>query len=88
MTAAQPARLPPLPIRGDEIRRVRIERRLTVTALAAKAHTSKSVISALENGQRGCSDAMLARIARALRVRRDTLIGKPAPEVPDVRAAS
>jgi len=85
----QPARLPPLPIRGDEIRRLRIEKRLTVTALAAKVRTSKSVISALETGKRGCSDAMLARIARRLGVRPADLISpKPAPEVPRVAAAS
>jgi transcriptional regulator with XRE-family HTH domain len=83
---AQPARLPPLPIRGDEIRRVRITRRLTVTALAKKVGTSKGVISDVENGKRGCSDDMLARIARALRVRKATLIGTEEPA--DVAAAS
>lgn len=85
---ALPARLPPLPIRGDEIRRIRLQRRLTVTAFAQKVGTSKSVISGVETGQRGCSDDMLARIARALRVRKAALIGPTPQETTDVRAAS
>jgi transcriptional regulator with XRE-family HTH domain len=68
---------------GPRLRRVREERRLTLTDAAARTGISKSTLSRLENGQRRPSLELLLPLAQAYRVPLDDLVG--APEVGDPR---
>lgn len=68
---------------GPRLRRVRKQRDMTLTALAAATGISKSTLSRLESGQRKPSLELLLPIAQAHRIPIDELVG--APEVGDPR---
>jgi transcriptional regulator with XRE-family HTH domain len=68
---------------GPRLKRVRTQRGVTLTALAAATGISKSTLSRLEAGQRKPSLELLLPIAQAHEVPLDELIG--APEVGDPR---
>ncbi len=68
---------------GPRLRRVRTERGLTLTSVAASTGISKSTLSRLENGERRPSLELLLPLAHAYRVPLDDLVG--APEVGDPR---
>jgi len=68
---------------GPRLRRVREQRGVTLTDLAATTGISKSTLSRLENGQRKPSLELLLPLAQAHRVPLDDLVG--APEVGDPR---
>ena len=68
---------------GPRLRRLRQQRGVTLTALAAATGISKSTLSRLENGQRRPTLELLLLLAQAYRVPLDDLVG--APEVGDPR---
>ncbi|GHH72581.1 hypothetical protein GCM10017673_27750 [Streptosporangium violaceochromogenes] len=68
---------------GPRLRRLRVERGVTLTGLAEITGISKSTLSRLESGGRRPSLELLLPIARAHRVSLDELVG--APEVGDPR---
>ena len=68
---------------GPRIKRLRTQRGITLTALAASTGISKSTLSRLETGQRRPSLELLLPLAQAYRVPLDDLVG--APEVGDPR---
>jgi transcriptional regulator with XRE-family HTH domain len=65
------------------LKRVRLQRRLTLTDVAASTGISKSTLSRLENGQRRPTLELLLALSQAYRVPLDDLVG--APEVGDPR---
>jgi transcriptional regulator with XRE-family HTH domain len=68
---------------GGRLRRIRTQRDVTLTDLAAATGISKSTLSRLESGQRRPSLELLLPIAEAFKVPLDELVG--APEVGDPR---
>lgn len=68
---------------GPRLRRLRQQRGVTLTALAASTGISKSTLSRLENGQRRPTLELLLLLAQAHHVPLDDLVG--APEVGDPR---
>lgn len=68
---------------GPRLRRVRTQRDVTLTELAAATGISKSTLSRLESGQRKPSLELLLPIAQAHRIPLDELVG--APEIGDPR---
>jgi transcriptional regulator with XRE-family HTH domain len=68
---------------GPRLKRVRVQRDVTLTELAAATGISKSTLSRLESGQRKPSLELLLPIAHAHRVPLEELVG--APEVGDPR---
>ena len=68
---------------GPRLRRLRQQRGVTLTGLAATTGISKSTLSRLESGQRRPSLEILLPLAHAYRVPLDDLVG--APEVGDPR---
>src|SRR6187455_6653 len=68
---------------GPRLKRLRLRRGVTLTALAATTGISKSTLSRLESGQRKPSLELLLPIAEAHQVPLDELVG--APEVGDPR---
>ncbi len=68
---------------GPRLRKVREQRGVTLTDVAARTGISKSTLSRLENGQRKPSLELLLPLAQAYRVPLDDLVG--APEVGDPR---
>ena len=68
---------------AGRLRRLRVERGLTLVELATSTGISKSTLSRLETGQRKPSLEQLLPIAQAYRVALDELVG--APEVGDPR---
>lgn len=68
---------------GPRLRRLRNQRSVTLTELAAATGISKSTLSRLESGQRKPSLELLLPIAQAHRVPLDDLVG--APEIGDPR---
>jgi transcriptional regulator with XRE-family HTH domain len=68
---------------GPRLKRVRLQRGETLTAVAAATGISKSTLSRLETGQRRPSLELLLPLAQAYRVPLDDLVG--APEVGDPR---
>jgi transcriptional regulator with XRE-family HTH domain len=68
---------------GPRLKRLRTQRELTLTGLAATTGISKSTLSRLETGQRRPSLELLLPLAQAYRVPLDDLVG--APEVADPR---
>ena len=68
---------------GPRLKRVRTQRDITLTELAAATGISKSTLSRLESGQRKPSLELLLPIAVAHRIPLEELIG--APEVGDPR---
>jgi transcriptional regulator with XRE-family HTH domain len=68
---------------GPRLKRIRIQRAVTLTELSDRTGISKSTLSRLENGQRRPSLELLLPLAQAYRVPLDDLVG--APEVGDPR---
>ena len=68
---------------GPRLKRVRTQRGVTLTDLAAATGISKSTLSRLESGQRKPSLELLLPIAQAHKIPLDELVG--APEVGDPR---
>jgi transcriptional regulator with XRE-family HTH domain len=68
---------------GGRLRRVRTQRDVTLTELAAATGISKSTLSRLESGQRKPSLELLLPIAQAHRIPLEDLVG--APDVGDPR---
>ena len=68
---------------GPRLKRLRTERGVTLTDVAAATGISKSTLSRLETGQRRPSLELLLPLAQAYRVPLDELVG--APEVGDPR---
>ena len=68
---------------GPRLRRIRSQRRLTLTDAAKTTGISKSTLSRLETGQRRATLELLLALSQAYRVPLDDLVG--APEVGDPR---
>jgi transcriptional regulator with XRE-family HTH domain len=68
---------------GPRLKRVRTERRMTLTGVAETTGISKSTLSRLETGQRRPTLELLLALSQAYRVPLDDLVG--APEVGDPR---
>ena len=68
---------------GPRLKRLRTQRRITLTGLADVTGISKSTLSRLENGQRRATLELLLALSRVYRVPLDDLVG--APEVGDPR---
>jgi transcriptional regulator with XRE-family HTH domain len=68
---------------GPRLKRLRTQRGVTLTSLAASTGISKSTLSRLETGQRRPSLELLLPLAQTYRVPLDDLVG--APEVGDPR---
>src|ERR687884_1804783 len=68
---------------GPRLKRLRTQRGVTLTGLAAMTGISKSTLSRLETGQRRPSLELLLPLAQAYHVPLDDLVG--APEVGDPR---
>ena len=68
---------------GPRLKRIRLQRAVTLTDLAERTGISKSTLSRLENGQRRPSLELLLPLAQTYRVPLDDLVG--APEVGDPR---
>ena len=61
---------------GENLRKLRKERKLSMDALAEKAGTSKQVLSRYENGERVPKISMVQKLADALGVSIGNLIGE------------
>ena len=83
MTDSLPAIAAVLEQVGPRLKRLRVLRGVTLTALAAATGISKSTLSRLETGQRRPSLELLLPLAQAYRVPLDDLVG--APDVGDPR---
>jgi transcriptional regulator with XRE-family HTH domain len=70
---------------GPRLRRIRTQRGVTLTALAAETGISKSTLSRLESGQRRPSLELLLPLAQAHQVPLDELVGAPALGDPRIR---
>jgi transcriptional regulator with XRE-family HTH domain len=70
---------------GPRLRRLRVQRDMTLTALAAKTGISKSTLSRLESGQRKPSLELLLPLAEAYHLPLDELVGAPPVGDPRVR---
>jgi transcriptional regulator with XRE-family HTH domain len=68
---------------GPRLKRLRTQRRITLTALAETTGISKSTLSRLESGQRRPTLELLLVLSQTYRVPLDDLVG--APEVGDPR---
>lgn len=68
---------------GPRLKRLRTQRRITLTALAEATGISKSTLSRLENGQRRPTLELLLALSQSYLVPLDDLVG--APEVGDPR---
>jgi transcriptional regulator with XRE-family HTH domain len=68
---------------GPRLRRLRAQRRITLTGLASTTGISKSTLSRLETGQRRPTLELLLALSQAYRVPLDELVG--APDVSDPR---
>jgi len=70
---------------GPRLRRLRLQRDVTLTALAAQTGISKSTLSRLESGQRKPSLELLLPLAEAHHLPLDELVGAPRIGDPRVR---
>ena len=70
---------------GEQLRRLRTERELTLAELSASTGISVSTLSRLENGQRRPTLELLLAIARTHRVPLDDLVGMPDDIDPRIR---
>ena len=68
---------------ADRLKRIRTQRAMTLTEVAATTGISKSTLSRLENGQRRPTLELLLALSHVYRVPLDDLVG--APEVGDPR---
>ncbi len=73
---------------GPRLRRLRVRRGVTLTALAAQTGISKSTLSRLETGQRKPSLELLLPLAAAHHLPLDELVGAPRVGDPRVRLAA
>ncbi|MDO8788724.1 MAG: helix-turn-helix transcriptional regulator [Sulfuritalea sp.] len=62
---------------ATNMRRIRIEKKLTQENVAEAADLHPNYISSVERGQRNISICNIARIADALGVRMETLVARP-----------
>jgi transcriptional regulator with XRE-family HTH domain len=72
---------------GPRLRRLRVRRGVTLTALAAQTGISKSTLSRLETGRRKPSLELLLPLAAAHHLPLDELVGAPRVGDPRVRLA-
>ena len=72
---------------GPRLRRLRVRRGVTLTALAAQTGISKSTLSRLETGRRKPGLELLLPLAAAHRLPLDELVGAPRVGDPRVRLA-
>jgi len=70
---------------GPRLKRVRSQRRLTLTGVAETTGISKSTLSRLETGQRRPTLELLLALAHAYRVPLDDLVAAPAEGDPRIR---
>src|SRR5690242_15307870 len=70
---------------GPRLRRLRVRRGVTLTALAKETGISKSTLSRLESGQRKASLELLLPLAEAHHLPLDELVGAPRVGDPRVR---
>jgi transcriptional regulator with XRE-family HTH domain len=70
---------------GTRLRSVRMQRRLTLTAVAETTGISKSTLSRLEVGQRRPTLELLLALSHAYRVPLDTLVAAPVVGDPRIR---
>jgi transcriptional regulator with XRE-family HTH domain len=70
---------------GPRLRRLRVKRGMTLTALAAQTGISKSTLSRLESGQRKPSLELLLPLAAAHHLPLDELVGAPRVGDPRIR---
>src|ERR671933_981791 len=70
---------------GPRLRRLREQRGITLTALAAKTGISKSTLSRLESGQRKPSLELLLPLAETYHLPLDELVGAPPVGDPRIR---
>jgi transcriptional regulator with XRE-family HTH domain len=68
---------------GPRLKRIRLQRKLTLTGLANTTGISKSTLSSLETGQRRPTLELMLALSEAYRVPLDDLVG--APDVGDPR---
>jgi transcriptional regulator with XRE-family HTH domain len=68
---------------GDRLKRLRVQRRMTLTGVAEATGISKSTMSRLETGQRRPTLELLLALSQVYRVPLDDLVG--APEAGDPR---
>ena len=83
MKAVTPAIAAALEAVGPRLQRIRTQRGLTLTAVAASTGISKSTLSRLETGQRRPTLELLLTLSHVYGVPLDDLVG--APEVGDLR---
>jgi transcriptional regulator with XRE-family HTH domain len=70
---------------GPRLKRIRAQRRVTLTDLSKRTGISKSTLSRLENGQRRPSLELLLPLAQTYRVPLDDLVGAPETGDPRIR---
>ncbi|MDX6228902.1 MAG: hypothetical protein QOI76_2292 [Frankiales bacterium] len=70
---------------GTRLRRLRTQRRITLTELASSTGISKSTLSRLENGQRRPTLELLLALSHAYRVPLDDLVAAPEEGDPRIR---
>ena len=70
---------------GPRLKRLRTQRRLTLTGVAATTGISKSTLSRLETGQRRPTLELLLALSHVYRVPLDALVGAPEEGDPRVR---
>ncbi|MBN9112411.1 MAG: helix-turn-helix transcriptional regulator [Pseudonocardia sp.] len=70
---------------GDRLKRIRTQRRLTLTAVADTTGISKSTLSRLETGQRRPTLELLLALSHEYRVPLDELVGAPPEGDPRLR---
>jgi transcriptional regulator with XRE-family HTH domain len=70
---------------GPRLKRLRTERRITLTVLAETTGISKSTLSRLEGGQRRPTLELLRALSMAYQVPLDDLVGTPEVGDPRIR---
>jgi transcriptional regulator with XRE-family HTH domain len=70
---------------GPRLKRLRTQRRITLTGLAGTTGISKSTLSRLENGQRRPTLELLLALSHTYRVPLDDLVGAPEEGDPRIR---
>ena len=84
-TAGTHAPSPALEQVGPRLKRVRTQRRMTLTGVAETTGISKSTLSRLETGQRRPTLELLLALSQAYRVPLDDLVGAPEEGDPRIR---
>lgn len=65
-----------LAVRGEEVRKIRLDIGLSQYELAADAGVSRNVIANIELGRTGAPSHVLRKVARALGVQYDEIVAK------------